>query len=267
MSKMAYVLTAAMLVTSLALGGQAFAAAVDEKAPPAEKEKIVEAYAPPDYREVIQSMVVLGGYDINDIKVADAYGEILYCDMYTKYFSNDFEWNNIRRQIANRVLQKKEMYRVQYEYKGLIKLDRYSFEKQVFPLTKETRMSNVGSLQLISETEARATTPCLQQKEKDSTFFPMSIYLRFPRPINLTELKLPQDEAEVLLNKLKAMRVADRSLHVRYRFRVVDVPRISRAEGDDDQQRNIGQINAQMQAADFYLDRDLTMKVASVEFE
>ncbi len=256
----------AMVFAFLLMSSNVFAQDAEEKTPAAEKEKIVEAYAAPDYRELIQSMVVLGGYDINDTRVADAYGELLYCDLYTKYFSNDFEWNNVRRNIVNRVLQKKEMYRVQYEYQGLVKLDRYSFEKQVFPLSAQTRMSNVGSLQLVSETEARQV-PCIQQKEKYSLFFPLSIYLRFPRPINLTELKLPPDEAEILLNKLKAMRIADRSLHVRYRFRVVDVPRINTDSEETRGQQGIGQINAQMQAADFYLDRDLTMKVASVEFD
>src|SRR4051812_23800559 len=89
-----------------------------------------EAFAEPTFRDLSMMLLMLDGVDINNPKVADDYAKMQFCGLYKDKFRNDFEWNKVRLQIINRVLSKKDYYRLQYELDGTINLDRYNFDTQ-----------------------------------------------------------------------------------------------------------------------------------------
>lgn len=221
---------------------------------------IVEGYARPDYRDMMQTIVVLGGFDITDPQVADEYARLLECDSYRKHYTDDFSWDAIRRQVTDRVREKKENYRVHYEYSGIVKLDRYDFVKQMFPLTEDTRFSNVGRMEVISAAVAWPYLCRSKKEDKKDPYFPIQIGLTLNMPLDLKGLAMPPERAEALLAKLKSRGVIDRSIFVRFRFKVVDQPRIVKAKKG---RKSRADLVGNLEHIDFFLDRDLTEWLAS----
>lgn len=223
--------------------------------------EVVEGYARPDYRDLIQTIVVLGGLDINKPAVADEYARLIECPAYRKYHADDFSWNGIRQQVVERVRSKKENYRIHYEYPGLVKLDRYDFAKQRFPLTEDTRFNNVGRMDVVTQNASRPYLCRIESEDKKEPYFPLLVGLTLNTPLDLKGFSMAPAEAEALLAKLKARGVADRSIFVRFRFRVVDQPKIvSDKKGVMYRAELIGNI----EHIDFFLDRELTAWIASV---
>jgi hypothetical protein len=204
----------------------------------------------------MQTVVVMGGANINNSAVADEYGRIIYCEIFKKVFKNDFEWNNVRRQIISRVLEQREMYRNQFELRGLVRLDRYDFERQLFPLTPDTKLTNVGRMSIFHSREYKDPCPSTSNMKTTESFkFPPSADLVLTQPLNLEFVKVSPDVAERILKEMQKMRIADRSLFVRFRFRVVDTPVILKDNlGNNATADMIGQI----QQVDFFLDREMT---------
>lgn len=222
---------------------------------------IGQGFAQPTYEEMIQSVIILGGLDINDNAVADEYGKMIYCDVFKKNYKNDFEWNNIRRQIVSRVLEKKELFRLQYEIYGEVNLGRYDFANQIFPLTEETQLIGIGSLSVFDF--GRFEPYCKGgPKTRGEPLFPRGINLNLNQKLMLEGLKMPMEEAEQLLKTMQEMEIKNRKLYTRFRVRLMDIPRMTK---DLQKTRNISvMVGAQVLAIDFFLDPELSMKVASI---
>lgn len=182
-------------------------------------QEIGEAYAVPTFRELVQTTVMLGGYDIGDSKVTDEYAKIQYCNLYTDNYANDFQWNNIRRQIISRVQEKKEYYRVQYEIHSSFKLGRYNFDNQFFPLADEDKLLSVGSMVIHDKPDMKPFC----HDTSASSIFPYRVILKLGDPLTFDKIKLPMDEAEHLLKTFETRRDPSRTLYARLRFKILDV--------------------------------------------
>ncbi len=257
-------------VSAIVFAGSVFAQSVIDSAPavsiPAPTQTIagagdvVEGYARPDYRDLIQTIIVLGGLDINTPKVADEYAQLVECTSYRKYAADDFSWNDIRKQVVERVRSKQESYRIHYEYSGVVKIDRYDFSRQVFPLTPDTQLNNVGRMDVVTPQAAWPYLCRTGPKDKREPYFPLQIGLALNTPLVLNSFAMPPERAEALLAKLKARGVTDRSIFVRFRFRVIDQPKILLDK------KNVmyrADMVGRIEQIDFFLDRDLTIWIAS----
>jgi len=238
-------------------------AATDEQKSPAEEPKkgvknndMGEAYALPTWKELSQTAVLLGGLDVTEPKVADEYSKLIYCQLYQENSRNDFEWNKIRREIITRVLEKREMYRVQYQFVGVVKLERYNFERQLFPLTKDTMMVNIGSMELVNPREVLPF--CGQQL---SRIFPPNIYLTLNQKMSITSFKMPMDEAEKMLDKMAESKTSERVLFIRFRFKTAGIPKT--VKGPQDSVAKIF-LPGHIKAIDLYMDKALTKWVGSI---
>jgi hypothetical protein len=217
---------------------------------------IGEGYAATNFKELSQTMLLMGGLDINIPQVVDEYARLTYCGLYQQTFKNDFEWNKIRSQIVTRVLDKKEYYRVLYETTGVFKLGRYDSESRSFPFTPDSAMMNVGSMVLFSEAGYRSYCGL----DGQSPVFSPNISLNLNQPLTVSSLKLPQEEAEKLLARLAAMNNQDRQLYGRIRFRVTEAPGNTILFGQV--QRTV--LRGDITAVDFFLDSEMTKPVGVV---
>lgn len=223
--------------------------------------EIGEAYAVPTYKEIIQTTLLMGGYDISATEVTDEYAKVMYCDLYKENYKNDFQWNSLRRQIISRVQEKKEYYRVQYEIHSSAKLGRYDFDGQFFPLVDEDRLLSIGSMIVHDKADAK---PFCQDTQL-SVVFPFRVLLKLPEPFTFDKVKMPMDEAEHLLKQFENMRDPSRMLYARLRFKVMDVlpeKNIDRAVSG----RDIVFMGKLKEVAVF-LDKDMTQLVQTIPVE
>jgi hypothetical protein len=217
-----------------------------------------EAYAATNFKELVQAMILMGGLDINDPKMADEYAKLVYCNLYKENFSDDFEWNNIRRQIVSRVLEKKEPYRVNFEIFSVIKLERYDFENQIFPLTADTKLVKVGTM-IVYDRKSDYVPYCDQDLQ--SPLMPLFIQLGLSQPLTFDKLKIPMDEAEELIDAFERLKVMDRQLYARFRTRLSFVGELEESQGG----LRRATIRAELKSIDLFLDKEMTMFVKNIQ--
>lgn len=210
----------------------AFSFAVSDMAKAATPQNDMgESYAAPTFRELSQTFVMMDGMDISDPIISQEYAKLMYCDLWKENSKNDFDWNKIRQMISNRVMSKKDYYRIQFEVGGTIFLGTYNFETQDFPFTKQSSLTRVGSMMLLAPNTGRRGPqpgdPMPLCTDTDmSPYMPIYYILIMNQPLTFDRLKIPMDEAKILLDKMTAARNLDRRLYVRFRFRVQSVDKV-----------------------------------------
>ena len=223
------------------------------------KENRGEAFALPTFRDMAIASIMLGAYDINDNKVIDEYAKLMYCSLYREKFKSDFEWNNIRRELGNKIKSKREYFRTNYEMTGVIYLGRYSFETQDFPFVKNTALVNVGSLTLLGlSRRAPEVMAELCRGDEDESFFPTSYIFLMQQPLTLDRIKMPMDEAEKLLKRMDLMNNKERSLHARFRVRLMA------AAGIDGRGGGKLMLRGELVSIDIFYDPEMTKHFATV---
>ena len=213
---------------------------------------IGEGYASPTFKELSQTVVLLGGVDINKTKVADEYGRLVYCGEYQENFKNDFEWSKIRNQIVSRVLEKKEYFRVLYEITAIFKLGRYDSRSKSFPLSPDTAMVNVGSMLIFSGKDYKLYCGI----GYGSPAFPSNITMVLDPPLTLKGFKFPEDGAEKLIARMLEKENSGRQIYGRIRLRITDVLKPVTIES--------AKLRGAITAIDLFLDEDMTQLVSSV---
>ena len=227
--------------------------------------KVGEGYATPSFKELYQTMIISGGLDINDSNVLDEYIRLAYCDVYLENFSNDYEWNKVRKRIFSRLTDKKETSRVLYEITEVFVLDHYDFEKEYFPIKRNSAMSNVGSLTLfdIKSFESYCNI------KKPAKMLPADINLVLHRPLNVSQLKVPSNYVEEMLARMEEESLSHagdkgysaKRVYARIRFRVTDAPGLFYRGSSIVRSELRGIITA----IDFFYDSEMTKKISNIE--
>jgi hypothetical protein len=216
-----------------------------------------EGYARPTFPELIQTMILMNGFDINNPKIADEYARIIYCDLYRKNFGNDVIWDKIRSQIVTRALKKREYFRVRYEVVGIFNLGRYDFKTQFFPISDRTTISNVGSVSLLTPSDANLD--CAGNNL--NSIFTQNIVLELKDPLTVKGFYVPQDKVEKMMVRIEEAGNTDRRVYGRIRVLVTD------AKGTDISKGNSTELvlNGKVASVDFFIDPGLTKPLGGVE--
>ena len=218
-------------------------------------QKIGEGYARPTFSEIIQTFVMLKGMDINELKVADEYGRVIYCDLYQKNFGNDAVWNRTRSQIISRVLKKKDYFRVKYEIVSVFNLGRYDFKNQFFPVSSRTPMVNVGLIKLIGEEDH--LDDCAGQRSS----FPSIFSLQLNEPLTINGFSVSSDKVEKMIVRLEETGNAERQVYGRIRVNITDAEKI-----DFSPKNYVDKaiLKGDVTSVDFFLDPELTKPIGGI---
>ncbi len=225
-----------------------------------------ESYAQPTFKELSQTMVMMDGMDVTQPVLTDEYAKLMYCDLYKQNHKNDFDWNKIRQMILSRAVAKKDYYRIQFEVGGTVFLGTYNFETQDFPFVRDSALTRVGSMILLERSRQNPTAGGAAPLCGDTDFspyFPFNYILIMNQPFTFDRLKIPMDEAKILLDKMAAAKNMDRRLFVRFRFRVQAVDKLPPAEKLDLRKTRV-QMHGELTQADVFLDADMTKYLTSV---
>lgn len=222
-----------------------------------------EGYALPTFRDLSQSLAILGGLDIMKDDVFDEYAQIMFCDLYVDKYLNDFEWDKIREKIRGRVQEKKDYYRVLYEVTAPMILGRYDFDQQSFPLIDGSGLDNVGVIVIYDDPSFRYFC---NDPQKFLKIFPRTYYLSLDRPLTLASLPMPLDEARQILTELATVELGQgvgsgetmiaRRVFLRFRFRI--------AGGIDASDQARALFRGAIESIDFFADQEATKLIANI---
>lgn len=221
-----------------------------------------EAYANTNLRDLTQTSIMMDAYDLKNTKYVDEYAKVFYCELYKTKFKEDFEWNNIRQEILGRINNKKEYYRVLYQFSGPVNLGRYNFETQDFPFEKGSAIVNVGYMVMQEPMHKRLAGAQLSEcfGKNDTLEFYKSFQVRLSEPLTIDRLKMPTGPAQVLLDKMQAQNNANREVYLRYRVKLVTAMKSNPNKQSSDR----GTFVAQLTAVDVFLDPELTQFVSNI---
>ncbi len=215
-----------------------------------------EGYARPTFPELVQTMVLLNGFDISNPKVADEYARIVYCDLYRKNFGNDIVWDKIRNQIVTRALKRREYFRVKYEVVGMFNLGRYDFKEQFFPISNRTSITNVGSVSLLIPGE-EDDTDCTGRVGRP--MFPTAVVLDLNEPLTVKGFAVPMDKVEKMMVRIEEAGNRDRRVYGRIRVLVTDAKQGQNISKENNAWQMT--LEGKVESVDFFIDRELTKPI------
>ena len=218
--------------------------------------KVGSGYAIPTFRELSQTILMLGGLDINDDKVAEEYIKIAYCQLYKDNYNNDFNWNKIKTDIISRVVDKKEYYRTLYQTVEVFRLDRYDFKKGYFPVTKQTAMSGIGSLVLH---DYRDFKPYCDGGLAGALFTP-NISLLLDRRLTINKLDVDKSDLNKVLAIMNEVSDEERIVYARIRFRVTEALGLTYLS----KKVTKSELRGYIDSIDFFYDYNLTKPAESI---
>lgn len=236
---------AVLILMSLALSVQTALASSD----------IGEGYARPTFSELIQTTILLNGFDINDPKIADEYMRVVYCPLYRKNYGNDVIWNKIKNQVIVRALKKREYFRVRYEVVGIFKLGRYDFKNEFFPISDKTAITNVGSVSLYNPTAQ--SLDCGGRNL--NSIFPQNIVLELNEPLTVMGFHVPQKNVEKMMVRIQEDGNPNRQIYGRIRVFVTD------AKESDVANHSRIVLNGGVVSVDFFIDPELTKPLGGIQ--
>lgn len=154
-------------------------------------------YELPSIEKFSQLYWAIGALNLENNTDIDNFIKINQCDLYKKFFINEFEWNSIRQSTKEFIKTSASTFPTRFQILQPMKLGEYNFEKKAFEVAEEFKIKGV------SRYEIRIDDPyadiCTQKGNLQG--YPPSLVAQLNRPINLEYVPMAEDKAKKFINE------------------------------------------------------------------
>ncbi|MGE4351041.1 MAG: DUF4852 domain-containing protein [Bdellovibrionales bacterium] len=192
----------------------------------ARAEESYEEYIKPGLESVIKTMIRFGALDMKEDAVVDSFARIAACDLYKKYFDDEFQWKKVRPVIRDFVRKEIATYPTGYRYESTLQLGRYNFKEKFFPFTDHSQRFKINVFPFYTKSPNTCGSEPLRGFTQKYSFI-------LDKPIDIVGLPLDPDEAKALLKRLDVAGNMDRIIYVRFNMRVTFVAPLAVEEKED----------------------------------
>jgi hypothetical protein len=190
---------------------------VQRQAQPQQQKK-QPVYFEPTYLNLLRAMIRFKGFDINNDNLLDAYTLIEGCDLYTKFYKDDFAWKQIRTLYRKSLAQKMELLPEYFSFATPLVLDRYDFEVGIFRFAPSSVMRNTHRL-VLSDHPVSTCASNSQNFRRLPTEIGVDVL-----PFTIEGLKIPADQAESLISDMKLEKNKERVVYARFHVYIFSAP-------------------------------------------
>lgn len=173
-----------------------------------------EEYVVPSLENVFKSLVRFGAVDLSDDYILDAYAQVMICDIYNKYYKDEFKWRTVRPIIREQVGKDLATYPTGFRYKTSLRLGRYDFEKKFYPFDEASQRQNINVFPISRDLAEICPRPI-------SSVMPSNYKLVLDKMTNVTGLPLEPEEAKQLAERMERAGNKDRLVYARFNIRVL----------------------------------------------
>ncbi|MCL2469440.1 MAG: DUF4852 domain-containing protein [Alphaproteobacteria bacterium] len=234
----------------------------------------------PNLQNIIKTLIRFGAVDIYDDHIIDIYARLNECDLYLKYFRNEFVWEQIRAKLREIIQRDVKTFPVAYFYDTSLSLDRYDFKNKIYPFINQSANENVNSFVMATNKEDF----CVKEKVEG---FPTNFRLVLRSPVSVPKLPLTEREGAALFNRLQAdenalnhsvskqqgasrrsstIQIEPNRIYVRFNFRVVYIAAIAMPNVGISDKAKVGQkivlntvnFDSQLDSIEFFEDEART---------
>jgi hypothetical protein len=150
--------------------------------------------------------------DIDDNEHVDNFLRITQCSLFTGYFQNEFEWQEIREAAKQYLKQNKKTFARRYQYTQPIKLGDYNIKDKTFEIQEDYKLKGIRRFEVIVSTVGRDVCGIVN----NIPGYPRSIAVGFSRPIALTNIAVDKNTAlEYIANIQEEFKKAPKSAQTR----------------------------------------------------
>lgn len=220
-------------------------------------------YVSPTYDNIARVLWALEVKDLFDDKAIDGYLQIAECNLFQKFYSNEFRWKKIRERTRDYLDKYKSKFPRRFEYVQPISLDRYDFALKGFPIMLEQQF--VGATRLQFSANAQGVTKCPDVILRNFSGYPSGAVLNVKTPFNLTFVRVPEVLAKEYLKMVEGIALKPyegRPAFIRFRIRV---DQFLNEESID--QGNFANFSGALEKIEVFADRELLLPLYTQSFD
>ncbi|MAS86869.1 MAG: hypothetical protein CMH30_02660 [Micavibrio sp.] len=181
-----------------------------------EKPEIRDDYIKVSFKDLSKTYWWLSLHDISEQKAVDEFARIHDCDVYRRYYRNDFQWERIRQGIAEELKRNRASFPNRYYVVIPLFLNRYDFESQAFEFKDNSKMDNVNFINILDKSDFEGYCEL-----KDSVLeYPDVVNVSFKDAFNLPNLPLSQGRANDLVMNMNDNNNKNRAVFLKLNFRI-----------------------------------------------
>lgn len=157
-------------------------------------------YQDPDVPNLSRLYWALGMFDIEkDDLAVDNYIMINECQIFRDYFTDDFEWKNVREATRSFLRKNMKSFSRRFEFIQPIELGRYNEDTQTFEVL--TDLITKGSRLLYGDMNSRNEQICDKRGNIDG--YPRNVIVSLSRPIHYPQIPVNVDLARDYIARTK----------------------------------------------------------------
>lgn len=222
-----------------------------------EKGELMETYAPPTFSNISRLFWALNVYSTDNDQLIDDFLKITECDLFTRFYTNEFEWRKIRQATRAYLSKYKSNFPRKFEYIQPIYLDRYNFDLKGFPLQAGSNFEASTRMEMAARMDNGERCGGYDITHLDG--YPRAAVLTIKTPFKLSFIRANEDLAKEYLKMLDEKGIDQRHGRPAYiRFRV----RFDRYIGMEyNNQIKHGNFGGTIESIEVFADRDLMFKL------
>ncbi len=185
------------------------------------KRMVENTYSQITYESLFKLAWSFDAYSVSDDDALNAYLVVTECNLYNKFFQNEFEWEKIKIATRKFILENKDKAPRYYEYVQPIFMGRYDYSLQGFPIVEDAEeFKGQKNFQFAN---FRAGETSCGSVSISSSKFPGTGVLNISSPLNLSFIRVPLPLAEKYIEWRTNQKNIDdtkRQAYIRYRIRI-----------------------------------------------
>lgn len=187
---------------------------------------------------------------------------ITECNLYNKFFENEFEWEKIKVATREFIGANKNKIPRYYEYVQPIYMGRYDYSLQGFPILDAKEFKGQKNLQFANY--QGGDTSC-GRFNLDNVKYPSTGVLSISSPLNLSFIRVPLNLAQQYIewrSKQGNLNEVKRQAYIRYRIRIDDYDGIKQYSAGV----NAFNFQGKLMRLDVFADKDLMLPLYNQVF-
>lgn len=143
----------------------------------------------------------LGKFELDDASAVDYFIRINDCNLYKRYFYDEFEWKRIQEATKNYIKTNLTNFPTRFEIVRPIEFDRYNVADEYFELNEEYIADEVKRIDFFSRDIRYDDSDCADYNMYE--VYPVDIMLELTRPFTLKYVPVERDLARLYLDEIE----------------------------------------------------------------
>lgn len=143
----------------------------------------------------------LGKFELDDDEAIDYFIRINDCNLYKRYFYDEFEWNRIQEATRTYIKTNLTNFPTRFEIVRPIEFSRYNVEEAYFQLEEEFIADEVKRIDFFSHDVRADDSECADYRMYD--VYPVDIMLELTRPFSFEYVPVENDLARLYLDEIE----------------------------------------------------------------